>query len=60
MVGFTAEVTLEELVAIGKKHNLPVMEDLGSGAFIDLKPVRLVQGTDRRGKNSSRREHRDV
>ncbi len=36
MVGFTAEVTLEELVAIGKKHNLPVMEDLGSGAFIDL------------------------
>jgi L-seryl-tRNA(Ser) seleniumtransferase len=36
VVGFTAEVTLEELVAIGKKHNLPVMEDLGSGAFIDL------------------------
>jgi L-seryl-tRNA(Ser) seleniumtransferase len=36
VVGFTAEVTLEELVAIGKKHNLVVMEDLGSGAFIDL------------------------
>jgi L-seryl-tRNA(Ser) seleniumtransferase len=36
VVGFTAEVTLEELVAIGKKQNLPVMEDLGSGAFIDL------------------------
>ncbi|TMA96802.1 MAG: L-seryl-tRNA(Sec) selenium transferase, partial [Deltaproteobacteria bacterium] len=36
VVGFTAEVTLEELVAIGKKHNLPVMEDLGSGALIDL------------------------
>lgn len=36
VVGFTAEVTLEELVAIGKEHNLPVMEDLGSGAFIDL------------------------
>ena len=33
VVGFTAEVTLEELVAIGKKHNLPVMEDLGSGAL---------------------------
>src|SRR5436190_18477032 len=36
VVGFTAEVTLEELVAIGKQHNLPVMEDLGSGALIDL------------------------
>jgi L-seryl-tRNA(Ser) seleniumtransferase len=36
IVGFSAEVSLEELVAIGKKHKLPVMEDLGSGALIDL------------------------
>ena len=36
VVGFTAEVELEQLVAIGKKHHLPVMEDLGSGALIDL------------------------
>ena len=36
VVGFTAEVSLEQMVAIGKKHNLPVMEDLGSGALIDL------------------------
>jgi L-seryl-tRNA(Ser) seleniumtransferase len=36
VVGFTAEVELERLVAIGKKHHLAVMEDLGSGAFIDL------------------------
>ena len=36
VVGFTAEVTLDQLVAIGKKHHLPVMEDLGSGALIDL------------------------
>jgi L-seryl-tRNA(Ser) seleniumtransferase len=36
VVGFTAEVTLEELVAIGRKHDLRVMEDLGSGALIDL------------------------
>lgn len=36
VVGFTAEVTLEQLVAIGKHHRLPVMEDLGSGALIDL------------------------
>jgi L-seryl-tRNA(Ser) seleniumtransferase len=36
VVGFTSEVSLEELVAIGKRHKLPVMEDLGSGALIDL------------------------
>ena len=36
VVGFTADVGLEQLVAIGRKHNLPVMEDLGSGALIDL------------------------
>jgi len=35
-VGFTEDVTLEALVALGEKHNLPVMEDLGSGCFIDL------------------------
>ncbi len=36
IVGFSAEVSLEDMVAIGKKHNVPVMEDLGSGAIIDL------------------------
>ncbi|HKA32882.1 MAG TPA: L-seryl-tRNA(Sec) selenium transferase [Candidatus Binatia bacterium] len=36
IVGFAAEVSLEELVAIGKKHTVPVMEDLGSGALVDL------------------------
>jgi L-seryl-tRNA(Ser) seleniumtransferase len=36
VVGFTAEVTLDQMVAMGRKHNLPVMEDLGSGALIDL------------------------
>ena len=36
IVGFAAEVALPELVAIGREHELPVMEDLGSGALIDL------------------------
>jgi len=36
IVGFTEEVGLEELVALGKKYSLPVMEDLGSGCFIDF------------------------
>jgi L-seryl-tRNA(Ser) seleniumtransferase len=36
VIGFTAEVSLKELVDIGRQHNVPVMEDLGSGSFIDL------------------------
>ncbi|GIX05802.1 MAG: L-seryl-tRNA(Sec) selenium transferase [Candidatus Poribacteria bacterium] len=34
--GFTRSVELEELVAIGRRHGVPVMEDLGSGALVDL------------------------
>lgn len=36
VVGFTAEVSAEELVAIGKEFSLPVMADVGSGNLIDL------------------------
>lgn len=36
IVGFSSEVDLSQLVEIGKKHKIPVMEDLGSGALIDL------------------------
>ncbi len=34
--GFTETPTLEELVALGRKHNLPVIDDAGSGALIDF------------------------
>jgi L-seryl-tRNA(Ser) seleniumtransferase len=36
MVGFVSEASLEELVVLGKTENVPVMEDLGSGALIDF------------------------
>lgn len=36
VVGFTASVTLKELVELGSKYRIPVMEDLGSGTFIDF------------------------
>jgi len=36
IVGFVADVGLSELVAVGKRHGIPVMEDLGSGALVDL------------------------
>ena len=37
IVGFTEQPTLDELVALGRKHNIPVVEDLGSGALFDLR-----------------------
>lgn len=36
VVGFTAEVAIAELVALGRTHKLPVIDDIGSGALIDL------------------------
>lgn len=48
LVGFTSEVSLEELVTLGKKHNLLVLDDLGSGTLLDtgafgLAPEPMVQ-----------------
>lgn len=34
--GFTEEPTLEELVGLGRKYKLPVIDDIGSGAMIDF------------------------
>ena len=36
VIGFTSEVSLDDLTAIGRAHGVPVMEDLGSGALVDL------------------------
>jgi len=36
ILGFTAEVSLTELVALGRRRGVAVMEDLGSGALVDL------------------------
>ncbi len=38
IIGFTAAVELAELVAIGGDAGIPVLEDLGSGALVDLSP----------------------
>ncbi len=42
MVGFTAEVSLKDLVALGTKYHIPVMKDLGSGNFIDFSKYGLL------------------
>lgn len=36
LVGFTSQVSRQELKALGIKYNLPVMEDLGSGVLMNL------------------------
>jgi L-seryl-tRNA(Ser) seleniumtransferase len=37
ITGFTKAVSVNELAALGEKHGLPVMEDLGSGTFVDFR-----------------------
>ena len=36
VVGFTSEVALEELAALGRERGIDVVEDLGAGALVDL------------------------
>jgi len=43
IVGFTADVSLESLVDLGAKYKIPVMEDLGSGTFVDFSKYGLLK-----------------
>ena len=43
IVGFTADVSLEILVDLGAKYKIPVMEDLGSGTFVDFSKYGLLK-----------------
>jgi L-seryl-tRNA(Ser) seleniumtransferase len=38
IVGFTAAVSSRELCGLGRERGIPVMEDLGSGSLVDLRP----------------------
>ena len=40
--GFTKDVSLSDLVIFGKKHKIPVMADLGSGALLDMNLLGLA------------------
>jgi L-seryl-tRNA(Ser) seleniumtransferase len=47
-IGFTAEATLQEMVALGQESGVPVLDDLGSGSLLDttrygLAPEPMVQ-----------------
>jgi L-seryl-tRNA(Ser) seleniumtransferase len=41
VLGFTESVTTRELAELGRTRGVPVMEDLGSGSFLDLRPYGL-------------------
>ena len=40
--GFTNSVKLDKLIAIGRKHNIPVMVDWGSGSFLNMKQLNIA------------------
>ena len=42
VVGFTKTVSTQEMVAIAHKHNLPLIDDVGSGALIDYSQFGLM------------------
>jgi L-seryl-tRNA(Ser) seleniumtransferase len=39
VVGFTERPELDELVDLARRHNLPLIEDLGSGCLVDVAPM---------------------
>ena len=43
IVGFTCEVANTDLARLGKSHDIPAMEDLGSGCLIDLSRFGLAK-----------------
>ena len=42
IVGFTAQATLKEVAALGRRRKVPVILDQGSGNLIDLRPHGLI------------------
>jgi L-seryl-tRNA(Ser) seleniumtransferase len=43
IMGFTEEVPLSELVKLGERYGIPVMEDLGSGCLVDFSKYGLIE-----------------
>jgi L-seryl-tRNA(Ser) seleniumtransferase len=42
VVGFTHFISFDELTALGEKYGLPVLDDLGSGCFLDTEQFGLA------------------
>lgn len=41
IVGFAQEPSIQELVTVAQEHNLPLIDDIGSGALLDLKEFEI-------------------
>jgi len=49
VVGFTQEVGVSGLVELGRRHGVPVMDDLGAGALMPLPPEPEIAASVRAG-----------
>src|SRR5207244_768210 len=47
ITGFAEKPSLQELVLLGQRTNLPLVEDLGSGCLVDLSDAGIVEPTVR-------------
>lgn len=47
VTGFTEKPEVAELIALGKRRNFPVIEDLGSGCLVDLADAGITEPTVR-------------
>src|SRR6201998_867201 len=47
VTGFTEKPEVADLIALGQRTRLPVVEDLGSGCLVDLSPVGISEPTAR-------------
>lgn len=57
MVGFTEQASLAQLVELARKRNIPMVEDLGSGALFDMRSLGV---NDEPGVSESLRAGVDV
>lgn len=44
IIGFTEQPSLEALAALGRKHGIPLMEDLGGGALVPMRRFGIDEG----------------
>src|SRR6266436_2293234 len=57
ITGFTEKPSMEELVALGRRVGLPLVEDLGSGCLVDLSSAGITEPTVRQSVEAA--EHHD-
>ena len=59
-IGFTAEVSLADMVALAHSVGLPVVDDLGSGTLAGYRALWAVRRADRAGQRGRRRRPGDL